>query len=487
MNLPKLKFTSLLLLGTVLSGFPTLTLLAETESGLKATAQWPQFRGPNACGVAANAKPPLKIGPDSGVQWKIDVPWAPSSPSIWGDHIFLTAFDDDKLETRAYRRKDGKLLWKRGIEVKELEMFHRSDGSPAASTVATDGRHVVSYFGSFGLICHDFKGKELWRRPMPVALSGGSFGTGTSPIIAGKAVILQRDVRTNSKLIVLDVATGNPIWESPRPGANGSFGMPIVWKNKGVEELVVAGSSQLKGYSLETGKQRWVINGLSTFSCTTPVVAGEHLYYGAWCPGGADRPWGKWSDFQGTHDKNSDGQIAFSEFSEQARDFYRGLDVDADGTITEADWGVLEKSAARGKNMLIAVKPGGKEDITASHVMWKHTKGLPYVSCPLSYKGRIYLVRDGGIVSSLDIKTGKPFYSRERIPAGGKYYASPVAADDRIYLASLPGRLTVIKAGGDTPKILHETDFGERIFATPALVGDKLYLRTKTKLYAFGE
>ncbi len=299
--------------------------------------------------------------------------------------------------------------------------------------------------------------------------------------------MLQRDQRKNSKLIALEVATGKPLWESPRPDASGSFGAPIVWENNGVDELVVAGSTKLKGYALDSGKQRWVFTGLSTLSCTTPVLGQGQLFYAAWCPGGADRPWGKWSDFRGSHDSDSDGQVALAELSEDSRDFFRGLDLDDDGTITEKDWEMLEKVAAQGENMLVAVEPGGEGDVTDSHVAWSYTKGLPYVPSPLYYKGRIYLVRDGGILTSIDAESGDPIYSRERLPAGGSYYASPVAADDRIYLASLPGKLTVIKAGGDTPEVLHEADFGERIFATPALVGDKLYLRTKSKLYAFGK
>jgi outer membrane protein assembly factor BamB len=101
------------------------------------------------------------------------------------------------------------------------------------------------------------------------------------------------------------------------------------------------------------------------------------------------------------------------------------------------------------------------------------------------YHGRIYLIRDGGMMSSFDAKTGRPFYLQERLEAAESYYASPVAADGRIYLASVPGKVTIVKAGGDKPEILHQANFGERILATPALAGDRLYLRTQTKLYAF--
>src|SRR5206468_6641442 len=121
--------------------------------------------------------------------------------------------------------------------------------------------------------------------------------------------------------------------------------------------------------------------------------------------------------------------------------------------------------AAKAENVLVAVKPGGRGNITQTHVAWKATRGLPYVPSPLFYDGRIYLIRDGGMMSSFDARGGKPFYTQERLEATDKYYASPVAADGRIYLASLAGKLSVVKAGGDKPEALQQVDFGERIFA----------------------
>jgi len=135
---------------------------------------------------------------------------------------------------------------------------------------------------------------------------------------------------------------------------------------------------------------------------------------------------------------------------------------------------------------MVAVKPGGRGDISQSHVAWKFNRGLPYVASPLFYDGRIYLIKTGGMLSSFDAKTGQPFYTQERLDAPGSYYSSPVAGGGRIYLASLSGKVTVVKAGGDKPEILHQAEFGERILASPALVGDNFYLRTQSTLYAFG-
>src|SRR5689334_17674940 len=123
-----------------------------------ATPSWPAFRGPNSSGVSSDAKPPIKVGPTNLVLWKIEVPWSPSSPCIDGDQLFLTTFANKELQTRCYQRANGKLEWSRGLKTGKLEMFHSTESSPAASTPSTDGERIVSYFGSFGLICFDRNG-----------------------------------------------------------------------------------------------------------------------------------------------------------------------------------------------------------------------------------------------------------------------------------------------------------------------------------------
>jgi outer membrane protein assembly factor BamB len=450
-----------------------------------AAENWPQFRGPNCSGVAEKAIPPAVIGTNQGVLWSVAVPWSPSSPCVWGDSIFLTTFSEGELQTRGYSRRNGQLLWTKGLKPDLLETYHSTESSPATATPATDGRRVVSYFGSFGLICHDFKGKELWRHPLPVALSGGGFGSGTSPALVRNLVLLNRDQDQNSSVLVVDIATGKTVWETARPEARGSFGTPVLWKHERVEEIVMPGSMQLRGYDLKTGRERWVVEGMVGFACTTPVTGDGLLFFGGWSPGQSDSPWPSWEVYLEKNDKNHDGVITFDEFDPGSREFARGMDRDHDGKITKADWDLVLAGAARSKNVLVAVKPGGQGNITQSHVAWNATRGLPYVPSPLFYKDRLYIIRDGGMVSCFDARTGKPFYSQERLEAADKYYASPVAADGRIYLASLAGKLTVLKAGGDRPETLQQANFGERIFATPAPVGKNLYLRTVSKLYAF--
>jgi outer membrane protein assembly factor BamB len=450
------------------------------------TPAWPGFRGPNSSGVSTDAKPPIKISPTNSVLWKVQVPFSPSSPCVWGDQLFLTTFADNELQTHCYDCKDGKLAWSRGVKAEKLEMFHSTESSPAATTPGTDGQRVVSYFGSFGLVCYDLKGTELWRHPLPVALSLGGYGTASSPVIAGNLVVVSCDRDEQSALVAVDLSTGKAVWQSPRPDSYGCFGTPIIWQNNGLTEVIVPGSLRLKGYALKTGKEDWVVDGLTAYACTTPVAGDGLLFFAGWSEGKADAPMGSWEKFLEAHDKNKDGVVALDEFDDASRDFYRGYDVNRDGKIDKTDWEWFAAALAKSENLLVAVKPGGQGNVSQTHVAWKANRGLPYIASPLFYDGRIYLIKNGGMISSLDAKSGKPFYFQERLNAGGNYYSSPVAADGRLYIASVSGKLTVVQAGGDKPEILHQAEFGDRIFATPALAADKLFLRTQSTLYAFG-
>jgi len=249
---------------------------------------------------------------------------------------------------------------------------------------------------------------------------------------------------------------------------------------------VTPGSLLLKGYDVASGEERWSVSRVPHAGCTTPVLGDGLLFYAGWAPGKGDSPFPSWKDFSAKNDKNGDGSVTPDELEPAMRGFHKAIDTDHDGRVTEKDFELLNSFMAKGENVLVAVKSGGRGEITESHVVWKATRGLPYVPSPLFHQGRVYLLKDGGMVSSFDAKNGTPFYEQERLGAIGNYYASPVAADGRIYAASLDGKVTVFKAGGAKPEVLHQADFHERIAATPALVGQRLYLRTQTKLYAFG-
>lgn len=469
------------------SAFVLAIALITAHAAIGAESWWPQFRGPNSSGVSVSAQPPAEFAPGTNQLWKVSVAGGASSPCVWRDRIFLTAFDAGKLQTLCYQRSDGKLLWQRDARADTIEEYNTQEGTPATATPATDGKRVVSYFGSCGLLCYDLAGKELWQCKLPVAQTAGGFGSGGSPLLVGGLVFVNRDQAKDSSLLAVDLKTGKKSWETQRLDLSQSFGTPVFWKNDGTDEVVMSGSFKLKGYDPKTGAERWSLAGMPSFTCTTPVVGDGMLYFAGWAPGkesGTVPTWEQFSQF----DRNHDGAITPDEAKGSwLASFFKAFDVNGDGKITSEDVDLMKARMAKGDNVMVAVKPGGHGDLTAEKVAWKQTNGLPYVASPLFYRGRVYLVRDGGMVSSFDAATGSPYYQKERLDAIGSYYASPVAADGRIYFISLNGRVTVVAAGGEQPKILGHADFRERICATPALVEKSLYLRTASALYAFSQ
>jgi outer membrane protein assembly factor BamB len=411
-----------------------------------------------------------------------------SSPVVWGERIFLTAFDEGKLEVHCYARKDGKPLWKRAVPVEKLEEFNSAEGSPAASSCATDGRRVVSYFGSYGLVCHDFTGKELWHHALPVAKTAGGFGTGGSPTLVDGRVLVNRDQAEHCSLLAVDIKSGQRLWETPRPDVTQSYGSSILWKNKGVDEVVMPGSLKIKAYDPKTGAERWSLSGMPSFTCTTPVVGDGMLFFAGWAPGKGDSPMPSFEQTAASFDKNKDGAITADEVKGTPLEpFFRAQDINGDGKLTAEDVDAMKAMMSKGENVLVAIRAGGSGELDAKQIAWKQTRGLPYVPSPLYYRGHVYVLKDGGMVSCYDAKTGQPNYQQERLNALGNYYASPVAADGCVLVASVDGKVTVFEAGGSAPKIRYQSDFKERIAATPALVRSQVYVRTANALYAFGK
>jgi hypothetical protein len=194
-----------------------------------------------------------------------------------------------------------------------------------------------------------------------------------------------------------------------------------------------------------------------------------------------------WAEFSGEHDKDKNGKLAKDEFPAGVLlDRFTQIDLDKDGFVTPDEWRISEEIFAKAENALFAVRPGGRGDITATHLAWKQARGLPYVPSPLCYDGRVYVIKNGGMASCYDATTGRTLYQEERLGALGDYYSSPVAADGKIYFASQQGVVTVIKAG-DIFQILSRNELEEQIMATPAIVDGTIYIRTAGYLFAFGQ
>jgi outer membrane protein assembly factor BamB len=452
---------------------------------LAADTPWPQFRGPDGSGVAEGQKPVVEFGPEKNLLWRAELPSGASSPIVTGDYIITTGFDGAKLFTICLRRSDGRELWRVPAPAEQIEDFHAKEGSPAASTPATDGERVVVYFGSCGLLCYDLAGKELWRVPMPVAQTNNRFGSGTSPILVDGRVYLVRDLQADSALFCFDAATGKQLWKIVRDGFPTGWSTPLLWRRDGQAELVVGGALRLKAYDPSSGAERWTVRNLSAVNCTTPVAGDGLLYFGGWSPGGEDAPMPEFSMLLQA-DADGDGALSKPETAQSfLKDFFESNDTNKDGKITRDEWDGMVGFLKKGQNALIAVKPGAKDDATESGVAWRATRGLPYVPSPLFYRGRIYLLKDGGLASCYEAKSGAAIYTQTRLGVSGSIYTSPVAADGRIYGATLEG-IAFAYAAGEKPELLAKVDLGERISATPAIAGNTLYYRSATRLWAFG-
>lgn len=446
---------------------------------------WPQFRGPNGSGIAEGQKPPVEFGPNKNLKWKVAIPGGFSSPIIAGDNLVLTAFDSGKLFTIAYQRQTGKEAWRAEANAKQIERFHKTEGSPAASSPATDGKRIVSYFGSCGLLCYDLAGKELWRYEMPTAVTQFDFGTGVSPLIVDGLVILLRDESKNPKIIAVDLATGKLVWETKRESKS-SFSTPVICETPNGKQVVAPGHKRMIGYDVKTGKEQWTVVGMPAVPCTLPVVENGVLYFGGWSPG---------DDFKlPTFDEllKETGEVKQGYITEAGLDktmmkgMFSNQDTNHDGKLTRDEWDEGLKMLSFAKNSVFAVRLGSTGDITGQ-IIWKQTKGLPYVPSGILYHGQFIMVKDGGLLTTIDSKTGKELYVQDRAVASGRYYASPVAANGFIYFTCLDnGAVTVLKAGTEEPEVVAKNPkLNERVAATPALADDTIYIRGEKNLYAF--
>jgi outer membrane protein assembly factor BamB len=450
---------------------------------------WPQFRGPNGSGIAEGQKPPVEFGPTKNVKWKVPAPSGMSSPIVAGDKLVITAFEDGKLYTIAYNRADGKEAWRTEAPATKIEAYHKTESSPAASTPATDGKRIVSYFGSCGLLCYDLSGKELWKMTLPTAAIMGNFGTGVSAVIADGMVVLLRDVSNDAKIMAVDLASGKLKWEKKRLSPM-SYGTPVVWKTPAGNQVVAPGHARLIAYDLHTGNEKWSVAGIPSGCCNSPVAAGDVVFLAGGPSGGDDgSKMPTFDDLLKLLDKDGDGAISRAEAqNSQLKDFFDNQDINMDGKITRDEYETITKFMSEGKDSALAVKAGGAGDITKSHVLWRKTKGLPHVSTALAYRGQLIMVKDGGVVTAYDAKSGKQLY-QERAGHSGRYYASPIAANGHVYLTGLDdGTVTVLRIdSGKAEVVATNAALGERVAATPAIADDAIYIRTAGHLFAFAE
>ncbi len=458
-------------------------LLVFISANARAAEWWPRFRGPDGSGVAATGSFPTHFGPHSNLLWKVPVPPGGSSPCIWQSNLFLNAFNDGKLETLCFDRADGRLRWKQMLDPGKIERGARL-GTPADSTPCTDGQRLYAYFAPFGLVCYDFASKELWRHPLPTPVT--QHGAATSPVVADGRVILACDQDVGSFLLAVDARNGRQFWRTERAGYRRGFSTPLLWPPEKPEVAVLPGTLRLTAYSLIDGAERWVVAGLPNEMVSSPAFGDGLIYVAGWTPGAGVSRLPQYDELLEQGDKNKDAILQREEAPEgPARNHFPYIDADKDGTVTRAEWESLAKIFEQSRNALLAVRPGGSGDVTASHTAWTQARGLPYVPSPLCFDGRVYLVKNGGMLSCFETRTGHTLFLEERLGAIGDYYASPVAAGGQVCMISQQGVAVVVRAG-DTLEVLARNPLGEQALATPAIVGNRLYVRTVKNLFAFG-
>ncbi len=482
-----------------------LLLIHSANTTRASEPNWPQFRGPGGLGIAPdNQTYPTELDFSRNLLWKTEVPKGHSSPCIWGDSIFITARSGKSLETICIARGNGTIKWRKALEPKRMERISGFN-SHATPTPVCDGKKVYVYFGSFGLLAYDVEGSELWRKPLPNPYIG--YGSASSPVLANDMVVINCDSRKGAYILAVDQDTGETIWRQERQVHGLGWATPVLWKHRNEQELVVHGVGQLISYDLKDGRKRWWFDFLQstmTGAALTPVYAGDTLFVAA-AVGRTGDPVNpvELPDFKELlemHDSDKDNRLVQAEIPEDLSYIYRRgpeltgvrshfseLDTDKDGAISKAEWNKvvidIKKTPPKQFDALFAISAGGKDNMSKSLVKWTANEGIGQVSSPLFYQGRIYLVKHGSNVTCYDTKTGDKIYG-DRAGPRTYYFASPVAADNKIYFCSMNGVIIVVQAG-DKFKILAQNKIGERIYATPALVDGNIYLRTDKNMYTF--
>jgi outer membrane protein assembly factor BamB len=459
------------------------TLCLVAILGTIAHAQWPQFRGPNGSGIDNATGYPTEFSPTRNVAWKTAVPFGQSSPVIVGDRLYLTASEGDHLLTLAVSARSGKELWRRDVKRERADTRFKANDA-ASPTPAADDQGVVAFFADFGLVAYAPDGTPRWSSRLGPFQN--FYGMSVSPVIADGLVVLVCDQTAGSFAVALDRATGKERWKVDRPRVGAAWSTPVVFRpDKAHADLVVLGTYRIDAYDLATGKARWWLPFVSVGSLGTPVVHGDTVIVSAL--GSAEPFLPVFAGALAQYDTDKDGRLSRAEFQadKEFAEHFGYIDENADGFIGAAEWDD-KRSLGVGEFGAVAIRPGdttGRLPPTA--VRWRFGKNIPYIPAPLLYRDVFYMVKTGGIITSVDAATGKLLKEGRSPDALGEYIASPVAADGKVFLASEDGKISVLTAGAQWA-VLGVNDLGEEIHATPALAGGRIYVRTRSTLYSFG-
>ena len=400
---------------------------------------WHYWRGPGNSGYAPGDAPVSFSGTEN-VKWRVPIPGkGNSTPVVAGGSIFLTtavpvadptpageATEEPALPVHdfvvlAIDASTGEEQWRKTARTEAPhERHHRRFGSFASSSPSTDGEILIVNFGSRGLYAYDLNGEQLWSRDLGKLYVKNTFGEGSTPVLHGDYLILQNDHEGQSFVAVMDKRTGKEIWRANRDERT-SWAPPVVVNSGGKPQVVTSASRRVRSYDLATGELIWETAGLG--SNAIPAV------------------------------------------------------------VNVSDEMVIAMTGHRDPNLL-AIRLGAKGDITGddTYIEWTNQRGNPYTTSPVLHDGILYMVTDRGLVSALDVTTGKAHYQQQRLPDIYAFKASPIAANGRLYLASQQGDVIVLQMGEEY-EVLAVNDMGDKMFVSSPIIADgSLFLRSQDEL-----
>jgi len=414
---------------------------------------WPEWRGPYGTGIAPVGDPPVEWNENMNVKWKVEIPGrGHATPVIWGDQIILLSAvqSDKKLATEqpeeeplqnqwmsptetdyiheyavlSVDRNNGKIRWQTTVR-EELPHSHTHEfGSWASNSPVTDGMNIYAYFGSHGLYCLDKEGHIKWERDLGRMEKVMSFGEGSSPILHGEKLIVLRDQEGQSFLHVLNKHTGEDILKIERDEQS-SWSTPFIVEYEGNTQIITSATNKVRSYDFVTGEVIWECSGMTRNVIPSPVGADGMVYL--------------ISGFRGS-------ALLAVNLSK------------AKGNITDTD-----------------------------AIAWKYDHDTPYTPSPLLMDDKIYFLKvNNGFLSCLDAADGKIYYSSEKLEGIQNIFASPVGVEDRIYITGANGTIYVVKHGPDF-EVLSQNILEDNFHASPAVIGDNLYLRGFKYLYCISE
>jgi len=415
---------------------PFLVVLVLLTASAARADNWPSWRGPDGNGASQEKGLPTSWSETKNIAWKLSLPGkGGSTPVIWGDRIFLTSAKNNDLELVCVG-VNGKIIWEQKLAKAARLAIKKDEANEASASPSTDGKYVYTFVGSGDCACHDFDGNQVWH--FNAQERYGKFkiehGVHITPLLGDDRLYLVLLHSNGHWVVALDKATGNEVWKVDRKSdavgeSREAYSSPCLWRTGNDVSLVVLGCDYTTGHRLSDGKEIWRLTGLNPKASYSPAL-----------------------------------RIISSP-------------------VPSPD--LLVVPTARG-GMVVAVKPGASGPIAPGNPFeaWRIKKGAPDVPSPLIHDGLVYLGRENGLLHCVDAKTGKQIY--ESVLHRDRYRASPVFADDKVYITSRDGTFSVIKPG---PKfeLLAENTLPDVFTASPAIANGRIYLRGFQALYAISE